>query len=289
MVEVNDKVSEKPQGHHYTSKHVSIMSDKTQVFPDSIQPQTPAVDEVSNLETNSDKKSTSKKVAAIGAGIAGGVGAIAWDTYGAEVSAEIEEEVNPTPTDTSEENSQPTTPSDSTSTDTVPQTPTEPQQPADSTHTNANIHVVPDHLAIANMPDSMSFNEAFDAARQSMGSGALFEWRGELYHTCHPDEYAALPQEMKNLFADAWTAHESHTDGVEVVPEEEGVAYVFDLNSSSNGTDHPTDNSDNIPGDDSNTPTDDYTAYTDTNPVDADYDNNYDGADDFINPEDMVA
>ena len=61
------------------------------------------------------------------------------------------------------------------------------------------------------------------------------------------------------------------------------------LNSSSNGTDTPTDHLDTIPDNDSDTSTDDYTVYTDTNPVDADYDNNYDGADDFINPEDMVA
>lgn len=262
------------------------MSDKTQILPDSNQPQTSIKEEISTSEANTNKKGFPKLVVAVGGGIVAGVGAISWDAYGAEISAEIEEET--TAINTTEEQTETTTATDSTSTtndQTNPAT-TETHQATNEVHSNVHVTAIPDHLAIANMPDSMSFDEAFGAARQSMGAGALFEWRGELYHTCHPDEYAALPQEMKNLFADAWTAHESHTDGVEVVPEEEGVAYVFDLNSSTDEADQPTDTA---LADDNDTPTDDYTAYTDENPIDTDYDNNYDGADDFINPEDMVA
>lgn len=288
MIKVNDKVLEKPQRQSLHLKTLTIMSDKTQILPDSSQPQTATKEEMATSETNTDKKRMPKLAVAVGAGIVAGVGAISWDTYGAEISAEIEEET--TSTNTMEEQTETTAATDSTSTNTTNgqtnSTTTETHQATNETHDNVHITAVPDHLAIANMPDSMSFDEAFSAARQSMGAGALFEWRGELYHTCHPDEYAALSQEMKNLFADAWTAHESHTDGVEVVPEEEGVAYVFDLNSSTNEADQPTDT---VLADDDYTPTDDYTAYTDENPVDADYDNDYDGADDFINPEDIVA
>jgi hypothetical protein len=262
------------------------MSDKTQIFPDSNQPQIATKEEVAIPETTANRKGFPKLAVAVGAGIAAGVGAISWDAYGVEISAEIEEET----TATMDEQTETTTATDSTSTNTTDgqtnPTTTVAHQVTTETHNNVHVTAVPDHLAIANMPDSMSFDEAFGAARQSMGAGALFEWRGELYHTCHPNEYAALPQEIKNLFADAWTAHESHTDGVEVVPEEEGVAYVFNLNSSTDEVHQPTDT---VLADDDYTPTDDYTAYTDESPVDEDYNNDYDGADDFINPEDMVA
>ena len=253
------------------------MSDKTQILPDALQPQSAAKKESSSAK-NADKKSASKKALAIGAGVVAGVGAVSWDAYATEVKEAVEETAE---TETSQEQSETT---DSTPTShTTDETP----QPTQETHNNVNVTAIPDHLAIANMPDSMSFDEAFEAARQSMGAGALFEWRGELYHTCHPNEYAALPDEIKNLFADAWIAHESQTDGIEVVPEEEGVAYVFDLNPASEGLDQSTDTSDPVSGEEAYS--DEYTAYADVNPVDADYDSNYEGADDFIHPDDMVA
>ena len=46
--------------------------------------------------------------------------------------------------------------------------------------------------------DSMSFSEAFSAARAEVGPGGVFEWRGNVYNTYYADEWNNMSEEDKS-------------------------------------------------------------------------------------------
>jgi len=55
-----------------------------------------------------------------------------------------------------------------------------------------------DTIAVAtNVDDSMSFNEAFAAARNEVGAGGAFEWRGNVYGTYYAEEWNSMSPEAK--------------------------------------------------------------------------------------------
>lgn len=55
-----------------------------------------------------------------------------------------------------------------------------------------------DNIAVAtNIDDSMSFNEAFAAARSEVGAGGAFEWRGNVYGTYYAEEWNSMSPEAK--------------------------------------------------------------------------------------------
>lgn len=82
--------------------------------------------------------------------------------------------------------------------------------------TNPNEHPLTDgEVPLAhNVNDSMSFAEAFAAARAEVGPGGVFEWHGQLYGTYYADEWnsmsAAERAEYNSHFA--WSGG-SHTGG----------------------------------------------------------------------------
>lgn len=49
--------------------------------------------------------------------------------------------------------------------------------------------------------DSMSFKDAFDMARNELGPGGLFHWRGNIFNTYTSDEWNAMSDENKEEFA----------------------------------------------------------------------------------------
>lgn len=61
--------------------------------------------------------------------------------------------------------------------------------------------------------DSMSFNQAFAAARQEVGPGGLFVWHGHTYGTYYANEWNAMsPEDKEQYWADVFhtTAQLSH-------------------------------------------------------------------------------
>lgn len=59
-----------------------------------------------------------------------------------------------------------------------------------------------EEIELAHSPeDSMSFNEAFAAARQEVGANGVFEWRGGVYGTYYADEWENFSDEYKEEFA----------------------------------------------------------------------------------------
>lgn len=54
-----------------------------------------------------------------------------------------------------------------------------------------------------------SFDEAFAQARNELGSGGIFEWRGKLYNTYLEDEWSAMSKEEQLQFAESSVANVS--------------------------------------------------------------------------------
>ena len=66
--------------------------------------------------------------------------------------------------------------------------------------------------------DSMSFNEAFAAARQEVGAGGLFVWHGHTYGTYYANEWNAMSAEEKDQY---WADVYHTTSNIEYHPETE--------------------------------------------------------------------
>lgn len=62
--------------------------------------------------------------------------------------------------------------------------------------------MVPESLHVAHVSDSMSFGEAFAAARAEVGPGGVFTWHGGIYGTYYADEWDAMTAEDKQEFAE---------------------------------------------------------------------------------------
>lgn len=56
-------------------------------------------------------------------------------------------------------------------------------------------------MRIAEVSDSLSFDDAFAAARAQVGPGGIFEWRGGIYGTYYANEWNAMSDEEREIFA----------------------------------------------------------------------------------------
>lgn len=57
-------------------------------------------------------------------------------------------------------------------------------------------------LKVASVSEDMSFNKAFEVARAEIGPGGVFTWRGHIYNTYTAEEWNAMSNNDKQLFAD---------------------------------------------------------------------------------------
>lgn len=57
-------------------------------------------------------------------------------------------------------------------------------------------------LKVATVDDSMSFSQAFEAARAQVGAGGVFTWHGNIFNTYTADEWKAITDDDKRLFAE---------------------------------------------------------------------------------------
>ena len=58
-------------------------------------------------------------------------------------------------------------------------------------------------MKVAQVTDEMSFGEAFATARQAVGGGGVFHWRGNVYNTFTKEEWNAMTPAERNEFARA--------------------------------------------------------------------------------------
>ena len=60
---------------------------------------------------------------------------------------------------------------------------------------------VDEGLKVATVDDSMSFSQAFEAARAQVGAGGVFTWHGNIYNTYTAQEWKALSHDDQQQFA----------------------------------------------------------------------------------------
>lgn len=98
----------------------------------------------------------------------------------------------------------------------------EEEQPVDETDTNNTDgtahHTGANGVQVAEVDQSLSFGQAFAAARAEVGAGGVFEWHGQLYNTYYKEEWDNMSAQQKNEFAHqvqpevAATASHAHHD-----------------------------------------------------------------------------
>lgn len=71
---------------------------------------------------------------------------------------------------------------------------------ADSDVTSVTDNGAEAGLRTVAVDDSMTFKEAFDAARAEVGPGGAFEWHGNVYGTYTADEWAGMSEEEQSSF-----------------------------------------------------------------------------------------
>ncbi len=84
--------------------------------------------------------------------------------------------------------------------------------------------------------DNMTFEEAFATARESLGTGNAFEWRGNIYATYTKDEWEGMSDDEKSVFyeslhiANPYRPSEASENLIAeaVIPEDTVVAQVFE-------------------------------------------------------------
>ncbi len=59
-----------------------------------------------------------------------------------------------------------------------------------------------DGLKVATVDDSMSFSQAFAAAREQVGAGGVFTWHGNIFNTYTAAEWKAMSNDDKHQFAE---------------------------------------------------------------------------------------
>lgn len=75
----------------------------------------------------------------------------------------------------------------------------------DASNTNVE-HIEPQEVGVGmaeSVNDDMSFGEAFDAAREEVGPGGVFEWHGNLYNTYSAAEWESMSDEDRQEFANS--------------------------------------------------------------------------------------
>lgn len=78
-----------------------------------------------------------------------------------------------------------------------------------------------------NVNDSMSFNEAFAAARHEVGAGGVFEWHGHAYNTYYSEEWNAMSQEEKDDYLSDVNHTLSHNPNDHEIPNDDNNGEAF--------------------------------------------------------------
>lgn len=115
------------------------------------------------------------------------------------------------------------------------------------------------HFA-TNIDDSMSFNEAFAAARHEVGAGGAFVWHGTVYGTYYGNEWESMTSDEQSQFThDAIGAYRHQNDdpddhtGHEVTSTSTNASTITHLNSQELATSTEEIYDANIDGDQENT------------------------------------
>ena len=71
-----------------------------------------------------------------------------------------------------------------------------------ASESNVNTLGAEENLKVATVDDSMSFKEAYETARAQVGAGGVFTWHGKIFNTYTAEEWKAMSNDDKQLFAE---------------------------------------------------------------------------------------
>lgn len=77
----------------------------------------------------------------------------------------------------------------------------------------ASSHVAANSLKVAEVDQNLSFGEAFEAARNAVGPGGVFHWHGGIYNTYRLEEWNAMTDGERALFAQQVQPEILHGEG----------------------------------------------------------------------------
>lgn len=67
-------------------------------------------------------------------------------------------------------------------------------------HSDESIVAIPTGIRVAQVDDNKTFPDAFAEARNKVGAGGVFEWRGKVYGTYYEDEWNAMTSQERQEF-----------------------------------------------------------------------------------------
>lgn len=73
---------------------------------------------------------------------------------------------------------------------------------AETNAEEAAFHTLDNGLKVAHVSDDLSFDEAFELARTTVGPGGVFHWQGRTYSTFSPDEFNVMSDTEKLQYAE---------------------------------------------------------------------------------------
>lgn len=103
-------------------------------------------------------------------------------------------------------------------------------------------NLVDEHVSMAhNTNDSMSFGEAFAAARAEVGSGGCFEWHGQLYGTYTAEEWNSMSSAQRAEYGShfKWNNIDSSSSDVAHHASTSHVAHTASTGSHDNKVEQP--------------------------------------------------
>ena len=96
----------------------------------------------------------------------------------------------------------------------------------------------------ASVDDSMTFNEAFAAARAEVGAGGAFEWHGKVYNTFYESEWNNMTAAEKSEYESHFSWGRSHNNiADDEIPVDHQKSHIVDNGGDVNDD---TDNSDEV-------------------------------------------
>ncbi|TVR76602.1 MAG: hypothetical protein EA409_13090 [Saprospirales bacterium] len=84
--------------------------------------------------------------------------------------------------------------------------------------------------SILQSPEGASFSEAFKHAREELGPGGIFEWKGKHYNTFYAEEYSALTTDQKKDYA-ARVSEALKEENSSIIESKEGQLVEVEYNA----------------------------------------------------------
>lgn len=120
---------------------------------------------------------------------------------------------------------------------------------------NRNHIPIHEHAPIAhNIQDSMSFAEAFSTARQEVGAGGAFVWRGNVYDTYYREEWDLLSALQREQYNES--VHLETDEVIEITSDNEVVLPSEPVWHEVPATDEPLWTLEDNPSDEQDDPSD---------------------------------